>query len=270
MGVVLRMSDIAGTQRPIRFHPLGYVSVIWLVLGVLYSSVLDTTALIGNLRTWHWLALVGITVFAFFPNLLHRVRLAIDSVATGGRKVAWVLAWVVFVAQLINVVTRYTNQYVGVDIYLGEIVSIAWQSFGLIFFLGVGYGVRDGVNPRIDFWWRNFPPRIKGALDFVAHTMMLVPFLILGLRLVYPYAVTALGRKKTTGEWPTGWRVWQSWEQSGNAAELPLGPIKAMLVLGFGIFGICIVGEVIKAGFLMLGDEKRGNLSQFDTPQRVE
>lgn len=264
------MKEAGAAQPDIRFHPLGWVSAAVLALAVLYGFVLDTTALIGNLRPWHWLALVGVTVLSLFPAVLHRIRLLIDGIASGCRQVAWVLAWVVFLAQLVNVTTRYTNSYLEADIYFAEFVSVAWQSFGLIFLLGVSYGVRDGVNPRIDFWWRNYSLRAKGALDFVVHSLLLVPFLFMGLRLVYPYAETALGRKKTTGEWPSGWRVWESWEQSGNVGELPLGPIKAMIVVGFALFTVAIIGEVIKAGFLLRGDEVRGRLAMADAPQRVE
>ena len=91
----------------------------------------------------------------------------------------------------------------------------------------------------------------------------------MAIRISQPYAATSLGRK-FDGEWPNGVRVWETWEQSSNAGELPVGPIKAMILVAFVLFGLQIVAELIKTGFVMMGDADHGELKESDAPQRIE
>lgn len=258
-----------GVSPLARMHPIGWVASGVIGLGLIFMLI-DTDAQIGHLEWWHWLGLLVTIGFSLQPIVLHRIRVAIDSVATVTKTIAWILAWVVFVVSLFNVITRYSNGLVDRDIYYAQAVSVAWQSFGLMFLLGVNYGVRDGVNPRIDFWWANFRPKTKAWLDFALHTMLLIPFIVMGYRiLLESYVPGALGRR-ANGEWPSGHRVWETWEQSTDAGQLPIGPIKAMLVGAFVLFGIQIIAEVIKTGFVIIGDTRYGELTELDAPQRIE
>ncbi len=43
-----------------------------------------------------------------------------------------------------------------------------------------------------------------------------------------------------------------------------------MLLVAFVLFGMQILAEVIKTGFVMLGDDKRGKIVELETPLRVE
>jgi TRAP-type mannitol/chloroaromatic compound transport system permease small subunit len=179
------------------------------------------------------------------------------------------LAWVVFIVQLFNVVTRYGTRYVEQDILIGQATSLAWQSFAALFLLGVNYGIRDGVNPRIDFWWANFTDKTKASIDFVLHTLLFLPFVFMAIRILQPYAAIALGRKRD-GTWPSGYRVWETWEQSSDADQLPVGPIKALLLVGFVLIGIQLISELIKTGFVIAGRRRYGNLASSDAPLRIE
>jgi TRAP-type mannitol/chloroaromatic compound transport system permease small subunit len=250
-------------------HPVGWVAAGVLALAAIYHTVLNTKYLIGNFGLSYWLFFVAIVALAVRPVVLHRIRLGIEGISTITKSIAWVLAWAVFFLQLFNVVTRYSNEYINQDILFGQVVSLAWQSFGLIFLLGANYGVRDGVNPRIDFWWADFKPKTKAWLDFSIHVVLLFPFIWMAYRILQPYAATSLGRKRN-GDWESGFRVWETWEQSGNAGELPLGPIKAMLVVSFVLFGLQIIAEIIKTGFVMMGNKEYGELKEADAPLRIE
>ena len=257
--------------RPLwaRLHPIGWIAAGLIVIGLVAGLVADTDYWIGNLAWWNWLALVAAIAASAWHDGLDRLRRGIESVAAGTKTVAWVLAWVVFFLQLFNVVTRYGNDLVETDILFGETTSLAWQSFGLMFLVGVNYGVREGVNPRIDFWWANFSARRKAWLDFVIHTGLLLPFIVMAIRILKGYAATSLGRR-FNGEWPSSWRVWETWEEAVDAGGLPVGPIKVMILVAFVLFGIQILAEVIKTGFVIIGDSKRGNLVERETPLRIE
>ena len=250
-------------------HPLGWVGAMVLVAAVIFSTVIETSYQIGNFSPLLWALFVGLVVLSIKPVALHVIRVAIERVSSVTKTIAWILAWAVFAFQFFNVVTRYGNDLVETDILFGEVVSLAAISFGLMFLLGMNFGVRDGVNPRIDFWWADFSAKTKAWLDFTIHALLLVPFVWMAVRIAQPYAATSLGRK-FNGEWPSGFRVWETWEQSSDAGQLPVGPIKAMILVAFVLFGLQIIAELIKTGFVMMGNAEYGELKESDAPQRIE
>lgn len=189
----------------------------------------------------------------------------------------WVLAWGVFLLALYSSLSRYLARFIEADLIISEVGAMSWQAFGLIALLGLGYGVREGVNPRIDFWWADFSNRRKAWLDFVLHVTLFIPFLIAALRILWAYAKISLGFRPDrsgqglAGTWPEGWRVWETWEQQGDAGQLPTGPIQAMIFVGFCLFLLQIVAETIKHGFTMVNREDLGGFPEMaDAPLRVE
>ena len=187
----------------------------------------------------------------------------------------WTLGWGIFVTIFFYVVTRYTARFIEADIIIGEVNSLGLQLFGLLCLLGVGYGVKAGVNPRIDFWWANFSNRSKAWLDYLLHALLLVPFLWAALRLLHSYAKTNLGFKKdfsgqTDGSWPASWHVWETWLQAPDAGNLPVGPVRATIYVGFILFLLQILSEMIKSGFVLMRREDLAELKQVDAPTRIE
>ena len=252
-----------------RLHPLGWVAAAVLVAALFAHLFSDTDYLIGNFEWWWWILGVAVVTVSAWHDGLHRLRVWIEAVPAVTLRIAMALAWAVFILQLFNVITRYGNEYVAQDILFGEVVSLAWQAFGLMFLVAINAGVRDGVNPRIDFWWTNFSDRTKAALDFGMHTVLLLPFIFMSVRILQRYTAAALGRRHT-GEWPAGWRVWQSWEEAVDAGGLAVGPIKTMLLVGFGLFGLQVLAEVIKTGFVLVGRSDYGDMRERAVPQRIE
>ncbi len=251
-------------------HPTGWVAVATLLAALVAHLFIDTQYLIAHFEWWWWPLLVGSIAMSAWHAGLNRVRVWIEAIPSYTLRVTMVLAWAVFVLQFFNVITRYSNEYVEQDILIGEVVSLAWQCFGLMFLVAMNVGIRDGVNPRIDFWWINFSNKTKAALDFAMHTVLLLPFVFMSIRILQSYVASSLGRKAGSGEWPEGWRVWQSWEQAVDAGGLPVGPIKAFLLIGFALFGLQLLAEVIKTGFVLIGRDDYGAIVERDTPQRIE
>lgn len=187
----------------------------------------------------------------------------------------WVLTWGVFLLALYSSLSRYIARFVERDLIIAEVSAMSWQAFALIALLGVGYGVREGINPRIDFWWADFSNRRKALLDFTLHVTLFMPFLIAALRILQPYAKLSLGFKRdfsgeTDGSWPSGWRVWETWEQQGDAGQLPTGPIQAMIFVAFLLFFLQVFAETIKHGFTLIHREDLGQVPEYDAPLRVE
>ncbi|MCP4226710.1 MAG: TRAP transporter small permease subunit [Actinomycetia bacterium] len=252
-----------------RLHPAGWVTVGFLVLSIVATVFTDTDFLIGRLPWWLWLVLILIVGLSAAPDFLHRIRLGLEAVSRFTGSIVWKLAWLVFIIQLFNVITRYTNNWFETDILFGQTTSLAWMSFGLLFLIGVNYGVWAGVNPRIDFWWANFSNRRKAWIDFVFHVTLFLPFLIMGIRALIPYSAINLGRR-FDGTWPSGWKVWQSWVEATDADQLPTGPIRAFILVGFILWAMQIVAEIIKTGFVIIGRDDLGEVKESDVPLRVE
>lgn len=188
----------------------------------------------------------------------------------------WVLAWGVFILSLYSSLSRYLAKFISAPLIISEVSAMAWQAFALIALLGVGYGVREGVNPRIDFWWADFSKPRKALLDFVLHVTLFLPFLLMASRILWSYAGISLGYKPDRsgqglpGEWPSGWRVWETWEQQGDAGQLPTGPIQAFIFVAFVLFALQVIADVIKHGFTLIGREDLGGFPEHDAPLRVE
>ena len=91
----------------------------------------------------------------------------------------------------------------------------------------------------------------------------------MSVRILQGYAASALGRRHN-GDWPAGLRVWQSWEEAVDAGGLAVGPIKTMLFVGFALFGLQILAEVIKTGFVLIGRDDYGDIVDLDIPLRIE
>ncbi|MEM9615973.1 MAG: TRAP transporter small permease subunit [Actinomycetota bacterium] len=239
------------------------------------ATVAGWDLLLGRMPWWLWLITLGTIAVCAMPPVLHRIRLAIESVSEFGGKLAMVLAWIIFLLQLFNVITRYTNDWFEADILFGETTSLAWMSFGMLFLVGVAYGMKNGINPRIDFWWADFSNKRKAWLDFTLHVFLFIPFLILGIRVLKPFAARSLGYNRFAndgeGAWPEGWRVWETWEKSADAGQLPVGPIQSFIFIAFFLWLFQAFAEAIKAGFVIAGNAEYGDLSDADdTPLRIE
>lgn len=201
-------------------------------------------------------------------GLLYRIRVGIEAVTVVSGRISWVLVWAVFVLGLFNVVTRYVARFIERDIIVGEVFDLQWMLFGVLFLVALNHGVREGVNPRIDFWWANFSSKRKAIIDLVFHALLLLPFLVMSMRVLWGWALSAMGRS-FDGTWST-WRVWEIWEQSTDAGGLPRGPIKLMILIGFFLMATQVVAEIIKQILVLMGREDLAGVARRDGPLRVE
>ncbi|NNC42954.1 MAG: TRAP transporter small permease subunit, partial [Acidimicrobiia bacterium] len=126
-------------------------------------------------------------------GFLYHLRRGIEAITTVTGKASWVLAWVVFVLGFFNVVTRYVARFIQRDIIVGEVFDLQWMLFGALFLLGLNYGVREGVNPRIDFWWANFSNKKKAVIDLIVHVFLFFPFLILAIKTLWSWSLSGMG-----------------------------------------------------------------------------
>jgi TRAP-type mannitol/chloroaromatic compound transport system permease small subunit len=203
-----------------------------------------------------------------FARALDLVRRVIERIADGGGWLARYLVIGVFVVGILNVILRYWGRATDSTLVSNLWVDAQWQMFALLFLVGFPYGIREKVNPRVDFWHAKYSPRRKALLDLVLHVCLLLPFCVMAVRVVWPFAMSALGRN-FDGTWST-WKVWTTWEESSNPDGLPVGPIKAMLVVGFVLWGLQVIAEIIKAGFVLARLVDEDVVEEPDAPARIE
>ena len=196
------------------------------------------------------------------------VRRVIERIADGGGWLARYLVLGIFVVGILNVILRYWGRATDSTLVSNLWIDAQWQMFALLFLVGFPYGIKEKVNPRVDFWYANYSPRRKALLDLVLHVCLLLPFCVMGVRVVWPFAMSALGRS-FDGTWDT-WKVWTTWEESSNPDGLPVGPIKAMLVVGFVLWGLQVIAEIIKAGFVLARLVDEDVVEEPDAPARIE
>lgn len=203
-----------------------------------------------------------------FARALDLVRRAIERIADGGGWLARYLVIGIFLVGILNVILRYWGRATDSTLVSNLWVDAQWQMFALLFLVGVPYGIKEKVNPRVDFWYIKYSPRRKALLDLVLHTCLLLPFCVMAVRVVWPFAMSALGRN-FDGTWDT-WKVWTTWEESSNPDGLPVGPIKAMLVVGFVLWGLQVIAEIIKAGFVLARLVDEDVVEEPEAPARIE
>ena len=201
-------------------------------------------------------------------RFLDLVRRAIERIAVGTGWLARYLVLGIFVVGILNVILRYWGRATDESLVSNLWVDTQWQMFALLFLVGFPYGIKEKINPRVDFWHARFSPRRKALIDLVLHVALLLPFCVLAVRVAWPFAMSALGRR-FDGTWST-WKVWTTWEESSNPDGLPIGPIKAMLVLGFVLWGLQVIAEVIKAGLVLARLVDDVVVEEADAPARIE
>lgn len=199
---------------------------------------------------------------------LYHLRVGIEAVTKVCGSISWVLVWVVFILGLFNVVTRYVARFIETDIIIGEVFDLQWMLFGVLFLVALNHGVREGVNPRIDFWWADFSAKRKAWIDLIIHSVLFLPFLIMAIRTLWGWSLSSMGRS-FDGSWST-WKVWEIWEQSGDAGGLPRGPIKLMVLIGLFLMATQVVAEIAKQILVLMNRQDLAGIAEHEAPLRVE
>ncbi len=178
------------------------------------------------------------------------VSKVIDSVSGFFGKISQALVFVVFIVGVLNVVLRYVGRAIGEQLSSNLWIEGQWYLFALIALLGLAVGVRDGVNPRVDFWYADFPVKRKALVDLVFHWGLLA-FSVVALRVSWPFVERSFSSREGSPD-PNGIARW---------------PLKAVLILAFSLLLAQVVSEIIKSSLTVAG--RSGRLER-STPYRVE
>lgn len=174
----------------------------------------------------------------------------IDKISGFFGKISQFLVFAVFLVGIFNVVLRYVGRAIGEQLTSNRWIEGQWYLFALIALFGLAVGIRDGVNPRVDFWYADYSVKKKAAVDLLFHGG-LVAFSVVALRVSLPFVERSFNVR----------------EGSPDPSGLPRWPLKAIIIVAFALFLMQVISEIIKSLMTVAG--RSGRLER-STPFRVE
>jgi TRAP-type mannitol/chloroaromatic compound transport system permease small subunit len=137
-------------------------------------------------------------------------------------RIGGLIRWLVLAMVLIgayNAIARYLTRLAGVSLSSNALNELQWYLFSLIFLLGAAYGLRSDAHVRVDVLYARLSERGRAWIDLLGATLFLIPFSAVMLRVV----------------WPAVRNSWVVRETSPDPGGLPRYPIKAVILISFGL-----------------------------------
>ena len=124
--------------------------------------------------------------------------------------------------------------------------ELSYMITGAHFALGIALVTRNSEHIRIDFLYSRMPELCKEIIDFIVLFFCMTPLMIGTSVELVAYAWNTLLINEVSGE--SGWNpvIW---------------PVKTAIAIGFSVFAIQLIAEVIKTGSRILSlifGKKRG------------
>jgi TRAP-type mannitol/chloroaromatic compound transport system permease small subunit len=146
-----------------------------------------------------------------------------------GKAIHWlVLAMVVLGAGA--TLARYSSRWLGLTLNLTPATEAQWYMFSVVFLLGAAYALRHDVHVRVDVLYERLGPKGRGWIDLLGTLLFLVPFSVLMLWVSLPAVRSS----------------WQIRETSPDPGGLPRWPIKALILVSFGLLLLQALSQVVR------------------------
>ncbi len=183
-------------------------------------------------------------------HLLKRASAAIDGLNNWiGSAIRW-LALVMVLVGAFNALARYTTRFTGLSLSSNAYLDLQWYFFSLIFLLGAAYGLNQDVHVRVDVLYSTLSKKAQAWIDLAGTILFMLPFSILMLYV----------------SWPAVRNSWSIREVSPDPGGLPRYPIKAVILIGFGLLVLQGFSQLVKQVEIIRGPDE-GDAS--DTPAPV-
>ena len=148
-----------------------------------------------------------------------------------GKAVSWLILAAVLVSAGNAIVRKVFNTS------SNSWLELQWYLFGAVFFLAAAYTLKQNEHIRIDIFYGSRSKKTQDRIELFGLLFFLMPFCLLMLWLLFPYALEAL----------------RSGEMSAAAGGLILWPSKALILGGFILLTIQGISEIIKRIAIMNG-----------------
>jgi len=207
------MNPIFGSVGGISFSPTGMALLA--ILAVMLIAALLTVLFDRKMRV-----LLGIS------KVIDRVNEFI------GKAVSWLILVSILISAGNAVIRKMFNES------SNAWLELQWYLFGAAFLLAAAYTLKQNEHIRVDLVYGHLSRRAQHWIDLLGHIVFLMPFALLMVFYLFPYAVLSF----------------RSGEMSTNAGGLIIWPAKAMLLIGFFLLAWQGVSEIIKKIAVMLGN----------------
>jgi TRAP-type mannitol/chloroaromatic compound transport system permease small subunit len=162
-------------------------------------------------------------------NLL-RVSAAVDRLNHGIGRAASLLVVVMVLLGAFNAIARYLGRYIGVQLSSNAYLELQWYLFSLIFLLGAAYALRHDAHVRVDVMFARLSARGRAWVNLLGTVLLLLPFC------AFMLFVT----------WPPVRNSWGIREGSPDPGGLPRYPLKALILVCFGLLLLQGIAELIR------------------------
>lgn len=149
--------------------------------------------------------------------------------------------WLVLVMVAIgvwNVIGRYLGRFLGQNLSSNAFIESQWYLFDLVFLLGAAYVLKHDEHVRVDVFYKNWSSKWKALANLVGTLFFLIPFCLMVIYF----------------SWETIVNSWMIGEMSPDPGGLPRYPIKAVIIISFGILIVQGISEAIKNWAIFTGN----------------
>jgi len=117
--------------------------------------------------------------------------------------------------------------------------ELGYMLAGSSFMFGIAYCLKQGAHIRVDFIYGQLSPKGQAIVDLVGYVVLLLPGLLWLDYGLYAYAREAFEYGEVTGE--SAWNpvIW---------------PFRTVWTLGFFVFTLQVLAEVMKSVLVLMGD----------------
>jgi len=158
-------------------------------------------------------------------------------------RIGAVIRWLALVMVLVgafNALARWLTRYTGVSLSANAYLDLQWYMFSLIFLLGAAYGLNHDVHVRVDVLYSRLSKKTQAWIDLVGSLVFLLPFAALMLWV----------------SWPAVSNSWSIREVSPDPGGLPRYPIKAVILISFGLLFLQGLSQVVKQVVIITGADE--------------
>ena len=141
-----------------------------------------------------------------------------------------------------NAVARYASRYAGAQLSSNALNELQWYLFRVIFLLGAAYALDKDVHVRVDVLYSSLSEKGRAWIDLLGSLLFLIPFSVLMLLVTWP-AVT---------------NSWSIRETSPDPGGLPRYPVKALILVCFGLLVLQGLSQAVKQVAVLRGIEPPG------------
>lgn len=182
--------------------------------------------------------------------LLHASSVVDRLTAQLGRGLRWLTLAMVLLGSG-NALLRYGGRFVGHNLTSNAAIEAQWYLFSIVFLLGASVAVRDNAHVRVDVFYGRLSPRGKSMVDLLGGLFLLIPFCWFAFWVCSPSVRASFAVL----------------EVSPDPGGLPRWPIKAMMLVCFGLLMAQGASEVVKHAASLMGRLDRTDES---VPQNLD